>query len=128
MAKQQPQTRRPNQPQAAQPQQVRKPAPAPVRPREQRESLFSTGSNELIFGRQNFQWMGIGLGLVILGLVLMMGGKQPSPDVWDESQIYSFRRITLAPLCMVAGFLVVIYGIFKNDTTSADAAETSADA
>ncbi|MEQ1747490.1 MAG: DUF3098 domain-containing protein, partial [Saprospiraceae bacterium] len=96
-------------------QQPKRPAPtpAPVRKRESRESLFSTDRNEFIFGRQNFIYMGIGLGLVLLGLVLMGGGAQPDRNTWDPNTIYSFRRITLAPILMVAGFVVVIVGIFK---------------
>lgn len=57
--------------------------------------------------------MGIGLGLVILGLITMSGGAMPDPNKWEPERIYSFRRITLAPIMMVAGFVVVIVGIFK---------------
>ncbi len=111
MAKQQ--QRRP----APQPQtQQRRPAPAPARKPEKKDSLFSAGKSEFIFGRQNFIIMGIGLGLVLLGLLTMSGGAMPDPNTWDPSVIYSFRRITLAPILMVAGFVVVAYGIFKKQT------------
>ena len=111
MAKQQPQ--RPQQQAGAAP---KKPT-APIRA-EKRETLFSAGSNELIFGRKNFIYMGLGLGLVLLGLALMSGGAMPDPNKWQPEIIYSFRRITLAPIMMVAGFVVVIVGIFKkNDST-----------
>jgi len=117
MAKQ-PQQRRP-QPQ----QQAKRPAAAPVAPvrkRESRESLFSAGKHDFIYGRQNFILLGIGLGLVLLGLILMGGGAMPDPNTWDPNIIYSFRRITLAPILMVAGFVVVIVGIFKKtDSTPA---------
>jgi hypothetical protein len=56
----------------------------------------------------------IGIGLIALGLILMLGGSMPSPDVWDDSIIYSFRRITLAPALIVAGLLVEVYAIFKD--------------
>jgi Protein of unknown function (DUF3098) len=59
--------------------------------------------------------MGVGLGLVLLGLALMSGGAMPDPNKWQPEIIYSFRRITLAPLMMVAGFVVVILGIFKKN-------------
>ena len=96
-----------------QPQQ-RKTAPAPVRrPVQKKESIFSAGSNELIFGRQNFILMGIGLALVLVGLAIMSGGAMPDPSVWEPERIYSFRRITLAPILMVAGFVMVAVGIFK---------------
>jgi hypothetical protein len=115
MAKQQPQPpqKRPN-PAPAAPIQTKK-APAPVRRTEKKESIFDTGSNELIYGKNNFLWMGAGLALVVTGLMAMSGGAMPSPDVWDESIIYSFRRITLAPIMMVAGFIVVLIGIFKKN-------------
>ncbi len=125
MAKQQPQ-RRPGQPQAAQPQsQAKKPAPAPARrPAEKRDNIFTAGSKELIYGRQNFIWMGVGLFLVLAGLAAMSGGAMPDPKVWEPERIYSFRRITLAPILMVAGFVVVIYGIFKRNQTATNATET----
>ncbi|MBC7776177.1 MAG: DUF3098 domain-containing protein [Phycisphaerae bacterium] len=98
---------------APQPQQ-RKTAPAPVRrPAEKKESIFSAGSNELIFGRQNFILMGIGLALVLIGLATMSGGAMPDPNKWEPERIYSFTRITLAPIIMVAGFVTVAVGIFK---------------
>lgn len=108
MAKQQ-QQQRP----APQPQQ-RKTAPAPVRrPAEKKESIFSSGSNELIFGRQNFIYMGIGLALVLAGLALMSGGAMPDPNKWEPERIYSPMRITVAPILMVSGFIMVAVGIFK---------------
>ena len=57
-------------------------------------------------------FMLIGLALVILGMFLMAGGKQASPDVWNPEVIYSWRRITLAPLLILIGFGVEIYAIF----------------
>lgn len=127
MAKQQA-PRKPGQPQAPQSQsaQVKKQAPAPARrPAEKRESLFSAGSRELIYGRQNFILMGIGLLLVLAGLAAMSGGAMPDPKVWEPDRIYSFRRITLAPIMMVVGFIVVGLGIFKRNTTAENAAATA---
>lgn len=107
---------RPQQPapqqQSAQP---KKAAPAPVRRTESKESLFSVGSRELIYGRQNFVLMGVGLALILAGLAAMAGGSMPDPNKWEPERIYSFTRITLAPALMVAGFIVVILGIFKKN-------------
>lgn len=66
----------------------------------------------LLFGKQNFQFMLIGLAIIILGFVLMAGGEN-APDSWDENKIYAFRRITLAPLVVLIGLGVEIYAIFK---------------
>ena len=69
----------------------------------------------LVFGWANYRIMLIGIGIIALGMLLMMGGSMPSPDVWDESLIYSFRRTVIAPVLIIAGFIVEIYAIFKNN-------------
>ncbi len=88
-----------------------------IQPTRSRRRIATSSSNlskeELLFNKQNYIWMGIGMLLIALGLVLMSGGSMPSPDVWDESIIYSWRRTVLAPLLMVAGLAVEVYAIFK---------------
>lgn len=74
----------------------------------------SSSVKELSFGKSNFQLVILGLVLIALGMILMMGGGMPSPDVWDESRIYSFRRITLAPIVIIAGLIVEIFAIFRD--------------
>ncbi|HKK88132.1 MAG TPA: DUF3098 domain-containing protein [Saprospiraceae bacterium] len=69
--------------------------------------------NELIFGRVNYLWMLGGAILIVIGLALMTGGKMPSPEVWDDQLIYSFRRTVLAPIVILAGFVVEIFAVFK---------------
>lgn len=68
---------------------------------------------EMVFGKQNILWMGIGIGLIALGMILMLGGEMPSPDVWDDSIIYSWRRTVLAPIVILAGLGLQVYAIFK---------------
>ena len=65
------------------------------------------------FGKSNYTWMLIGAALIIVGMFLMSGGKSADPNVFNESEVYSFRRITLAPIVVIAGFIVEIYAIFK---------------
>ncbi len=84
----------------------------PTRSRK-KSTVASLPKEPLIFGKQNYIWMGIGFGLIALGMLLMSGGAMPSPDVWDESIIYSFRRTVLAPFVMLAGLVVEVYAIFK---------------
>jgi hypothetical protein len=55
----------------------------------------------------------IGAALIVLGMFLMSGGKSADPNVFNESEVYSFRRITLAPILVIAGFIIEIYAIFK---------------
>ena len=63
------------------------------------------------FGKQNFIIVLIGLALLALGFVLMIGGGSDNPDVFNE-KMFSFQRITLAPILVLAGFVVEIVAIF----------------
>ncbi|MBK8955967.1 MAG: DUF3098 domain-containing protein [Saprospiraceae bacterium] len=67
----------------------------------------------MTYGKAQFKWMFIGVGLIVLGLLLMLGGGMPSPEVWDESLIYSPIRLTVAPFLIVMGLGFQIYAIFK---------------
>jgi Protein of unknown function (DUF3098) len=75
-------------------------------------SVKQTYSDNLLFGKKNYILILIGVGLMFLGLALMSGGHQPDPNEWDESLIYSPRRITLAPIVIILGLLVNVYAIF----------------
>lgn len=67
------------------------------------------------FGKSNYTWMLIGAACIVIGMLLMSGGKSPNPDVFDANEVYSFRRITLAPIVIIIGFVIEIYAIFKKD-------------
>lgn len=66
-----------------------------------------------IFERKNYLLMLGGIGLMAIGFLLMLGGHMPSPDVWEPERIYSFRRITLAPILILAGLGLEVFAIFK---------------
>lgn len=68
--------------------------------------------SDLLFGKKNYIFILSGIGLIFLGMVLMSGGHMPSPDVWDESLIYSPMRITVAPMLILAGLIVNVYAVF----------------
>jgi hypothetical protein len=55
----------------------------------------------------------VGAVLILSGMLLMSGGKSADPDIFNASEVYSFRRITLAPIVIIAGFIVEVYAIFK---------------
>ena len=69
--------------------------------------------NNTIFEKDNLRWMLIGLVVIAIGLVLMAGGKGEDPNVFTENEVYSMKRITLAPLMIVAGLLIEVYAIMK---------------
>ncbi|MBQ6881634.1 MAG: DUF3098 domain-containing protein [Alistipes sp.] len=62
--------------------------------------------------RRNYVILLIGLAVLLLGLVLMAGGGSDSPEEFNY-EMFSFRRITLAPILVVGGFVIEIYGIMK---------------
>ncbi len=64
----------------------------------------------------NYQLLAIAFGIVVVGFLLMMGGGSDDPDVFNEA-IYSFRRITLAPMVVLFGFLFGIYAIMKKPSS-----------
>ena len=63
------------------------------------------------FGKQNYVIVLIGVALIALGFVLMIGGGSSDPDVFNE-QMFNFQRLTLAPILVLAGFVVEIVAIF----------------
>ncbi len=67
---------------------------------------------DFAFGRINYMLMLTGIGLILLGFLLMSGGKSEDPNVFNP-EIFSFRRITLAPIVVMAGFILNIYAIVK---------------
>lgn len=78
-----------------------------------RTSVKAQPSFPLLFSKENYMYIGIGAGLIALGLILMLGGRMEDPNVWDESVIYSARRMVLAPIVILAGLGMQIYAIFK---------------
>ncbi len=77
------------------------------------KSRDSSTQGTLAFGKENYKWMGIGILLMALGMILMLGGFNEDPNVFDEGLIYSFRRITLAPILILSGLAVNMYALFR---------------
>lgn len=75
-------------------------------------NVASSPNADLLFGKNNYKFILIGVGLIFLGMILMTGGHMPSPEVWDESLIYSPRRITLAPFLILVGLVINVYAVF----------------
>ena len=64
------------------------------------------------FGRENYKWVLIGLAFLLVGFLLMIGGGSDNPDVFNEG-MFSFRRLTLAPILILIGFGIQFYAIMK---------------
>ena len=61
---------------------------------------------------KNVKIIGLGLLVMIVGFVLMIGGGSSDPNVFNPA-MFSFRRITLAPIVIIAGIVVILVGIMK---------------
>ena len=64
------------------------------------------------FGKENYRLLLIGLVVILIGFLLMIGGGSDDPNVFSE-EIFSFRRMTLAPILVLAGYIIEIYAIMK---------------
>lgn len=74
------------------------------------------GSDGFAFGPQNYRLLLIGLVVIVIGFLLMIGGKSDDPNVFNED-VFSWRRITLAPLVVLAGFVIEGIAIMKKPKT-----------
>lgn len=72
-----------------------------------------SAKDKFVFGKQNVVLIIIGIAVSLLGFALMIGGGSDDPNVFNEDEMFSFTRITLAPLLVIGGYGVVIYGIMK---------------
>ncbi|MGB1041994.1 MAG: DUF3098 domain-containing protein [Tenacibaculum sp.] len=68
---------------------------------------------EFLFGKRNYILMLIGLAVIAIGFILMAGGGSDDPKVFNP-EIYSWRRIRLAPTLVIIGLGIEIYAILAN--------------
>lgn len=76
-------------------------------------SKKSTDKENFALARENYILLVIGFAIIVLGFILMIGGKSDDPAIFNEKEIFSFRRITLAPIVVLAGFIFEIWAIMK---------------
>jgi hypothetical protein len=67
---------------------------------------------EFLFDGINYKILLIGIAVIAFGFILMSGGGSDNPNVFNED-VFSFRRIRLAPTTVLIGFGITIYSIFK---------------
>lgn len=75
--------------------------------------LQQNPKREFIFQKRNYLYMFIGLAFITLGFILMSGGNDADPNIFNP-EIYNFRRIRLAPTLVLIGLGIEVYAILLN--------------
>jgi len=68
---------------------------------------------EFLFDKTNYKYVMIGIFFIVVGFILMYGGGSDDPNVFSD-EIYSFRRIRVAPALILIGFGIQVYAILKS--------------
>lgn len=66
-----------------------------------------------IFSRENLWLMIAGAVVMLIGYLLMSGGRSADPNVFNPGEVYSTRRITIAPILILLGLAIEIYALFR---------------
>ena len=70
-------------------------------------------NKDFLFEKSNYKVLFIGIAVIVLGFILMSGGGSDDPTVFNKD-VFSFRRIRVAPTVVLIGFGITIYSIFRN--------------
>jgi len=68
-------------------------------------------NSKFAFTKQNYIILGVGVLFIIIGFFLMIGGGSDDPNFFNEEEMMGFRRRTLAPICIIGGFIINIFAI-----------------
>ena len=83
--------------------------------KSKKETTKTTSSGQAsLFDKSNLVWMLAGIAVMALGFILMAGGASDDPNIFKPEEVYSKMRITVAPIVILAGLVVLIYAIFRN--------------
>ncbi len=67
------------------------------------------------FRKENYKILLIGLAINIVGFLLMIGGGSDDPNVFKEKELFSPVRLTLSPILIILGYVVMIFAIMKKN-------------
>jgi membrane-bound ClpP family serine protease len=84
----------------------------------QKKKFESSAPSNFALDKQNYKFIAIGFGIMVLGYLLMIGGGSKNPEVFNADALFSFRRITLSTILIVGGFIFEIYAIMKKPKTT----------
>lgn len=79
---------------------------------------MDTKKNAFGFQPENYRLLLIGLAINVVGFLLMIGGGAEDPNSFNADELFSARRITIAPLLIVVGYIVIMVAIMKRKKTN----------
>ena len=74
--------------------------------------MKESNDDTFLFHKENYILMIVGVLVIALGFFLMAGGKSEDPNIFNPEEVYSFQRITVAPIVVITGFIIETYAIF----------------
>ena len=69
---------------------------------------------DYLFNKRRYRILFLSIFIITLGFIIMSGGETSDPNIFND-EIYNFRRIRLAPLIVLSGFILFIFSILYND-------------
>lgn len=75
--------------------------------------LPSNENPQFGFKSANYKFLFIGLAINVIGFLAMIGGGSTDPDTFDANELFSFQRITLAPILIVTGYVIILFSIMR---------------
>ena len=69
---------------------------------------------DYLFNKRRYRMLILSIFIIGIGFIIMSGGESIDPDIFNN-EIYNFRRIRLAPLIVVLGFILCIFSILYKD-------------
>jgi hypothetical protein len=94
-----------------------------TRPSVQAKAPVAKPKAGQLFDKENYTWMLIGAAILVVGFLLMAGGGSDNPNEFQVNEVYSARRITVAPIVILLGLAVEIYAIFRQPKKAGAAEE-----
>lgn len=77
---------------------------------DKKELKFTEDESSMPLGKKNYYYIAAGVVVLIIGFLLLAGGASDDPEVFNPD-IFSFRRMYIAPVVIVAGFVFIIWAI-----------------
>ena len=69
---------------------------------------------DYLFNKRRYRMLFLSIFVITFGFIIMSGGETSDPNIFND-EIYNFRRIRLAPLIVLSGFILCIFSILYKD-------------